>query len=149
MTIEEKVNKGIMEAMKARETLRLEVLRNIKKVFIEAKAAPGASASLSDAECVKIIGKLAKQGRDAAAIFLQQGRTDLYDHESAQVAVLEEFLPRQLNEEELIAALKAIIEQVGATSAQDTGKVMSVATRALAGTADGKIIAVKVKELLG
>lgn len=149
MTLEEKINKGIMEAMKARETLRLEVLRNIKKVFIEAKSAPGAPASLLDEECVKIIRKLAKQGKDAAAIFLEQGRNDLHAHETAQVAVLEEFLPRQLDDGELTVALRAIIARVGATSAADLGKVMGVATRELSGVADGRAIAARAKELLG
>jgi uncharacterized protein YqeY len=149
MTIEEQVSKGIMDAMKARDTLRLEVLRNIKKVFIEVKALPGAAATLADEECVKIIRKLAKQGRDAAEIFLQQGRDDLHAHETAQVAVLEEFLPRPLSEAELDAALRAIIERAGATSARDTGKVMGLATRELAAVADGKTIAARVKVLLG
>ena len=149
MTIEERVSKGIMEAMKAKNTVRLEVLRNIKKVFIEAKAVPGAGDSIPDSESVKIIQKLAKHGRDAAVIYKQQGREDLFSHEMAQVEVLNEFLPQPLTEEELIAALKGIIEKTGATSAKDMGKVMGIATKELAGVAEGKVISAKVKELLG
>jgi uncharacterized protein YqeY len=149
MTIEEKISKGIMEAMKARETLRLEVLRNIKKVFIEAKAKPGAGDTLADAECLAIIAKLAKQGRDSADIFRQQGREDLYTHEAAQVAVLEEFLPKQLEGEELDRAVREIITRLGASSPRDMGRVMGVASKELAGLVDGKILSTKVKELLG
>lgn len=148
MTIEERVSKGIMEAMKAKDTVRLEVLRNIKKVFIETKSVAGASDTVSDGESIKIIQKLAKQGRDAADIFKQQGREDLYAHEMAQVEVLSEFLPKQMTEEELTTALKAIVERLGASSPQDMGRVMGVATKELAGLADGKAISAKVKELL-
>ena len=148
MTIEERVSKGIMAAMKAKDTIRLEVLRNIKKVILEAKSAPGAPAELADADCVKIIQKLAKQGNDAADIYKQQGRDDLYTHEMAQVEILNEFLPKPLSDEELTAALKAIIERVGASSAKEMGKVMGVATKGLAGVADGKAISAKVRELL-
>ena len=148
MTIEEQVSKGIMAAMKAKDTIRLEVLRNIKKVFIEAKSVSGAPEQIADSECVKIIQKLAKQGRESAEIYKNQGREDLYAHEMAQVEVLSEFLPKQLSEEELRAALKAIIEKVGATSAKEMGKVMGVASKELAGVADGKAISAIVKELL-
>ena len=148
MTIEEQVSKGIMAAMKAKDTIRLEVLRNIKKVFIEAKFVAGAPEQIADSECVKIIQKLAKQGRESAEIYKNQGREDLYAHEMAQVEVLSEFLPKQLSEEELRVALKAIIEKVGATSAKEMGKVMGVASKELAGVADGKTISTIVKELL-
>ena len=148
MTIEEQVSKGIMAAMKAKDTIRLEVLRNIKKVFIEAKSVAGAPEQSADSESVKIIQKLAKQGRESAEIYKNQGREDLYAHEMAQVEVLSEFLPKQLSEEELRAALKAIIEKVGATSAKEMGKVMGVASKELAGVADGKAISAIVKELL-
>ena len=144
MTIEEQVSKGIMAAMKAKDTIRLEVLRNIKKVFIEAKSVAGAPEQIADSESVKIIQKLAKQGRE----YKNQGREDLYAHEMAQVEVLNEFLPKQLSEEELRTALKVIIEKVGATSAKEMGKVMGVASKELAGVADGKAISAMVKELL-
>lgn len=148
MTIEERVSKGIMEAMKARDAVRLEVLRNIKKVLIEAKSAPGAADTLSDEECIRMIQKLAKQGRDSAAIFKIQNRDDLYRHEAAQVEVLEEFLPKPLTEAELTAAVQAIITRLGVTTVREMGKVMGVASKELAGVADGKAISDKVKELL-
>ena len=149
MSIEERVSKGIMEAMKAKDTIRLEVLRNIKKVILEAKTASGSTGNLTDADCVKIIQKLAKQGNESAEIYKQQGREDLFQHESAQVNILKEFLPQPLSDEELTAALRAIIERTGATSAKEMGKVMGIATKELAGVADGKAISAKVKELLG
>lgn len=148
MTIEEQVSKGIMAAMKAKDTIRLEVLRNIKKVFIEVKSVAGAPEQIADSESVKIIQKLAKQGRESAEVYKNQGREDLYAHEMAQVEVLNEFLPKQLSEEELRTALKVIIEKVGATSAKEMGKVMGVASKELAGVADGKAISAIVKELL-
>ena len=149
MTIEEQVNDGIKNAMKAHDKVRLETMRNIKKVILEAKTRPGANDRIDDAECIKLIQKLAKQGKESAEIYRQQGREDLYEQESGQVAVLEEFLPKQLDEAELTEALKAIIAEVGASSAKDMGKEMGTATKKLAGLADGKAISAKVKELLG
>ena len=143
MTIEEQVNDGIKNAMKAHDKVRLETMRNIKKVILEAKTRPGANDRIDDAECIKLIQKLAKQGKESAEIYRQQGREDLYEQ------VLEEFLPKQLDEAELTEALKAIIAEVGASSAKDMGKVMGTATKKLAGLADGKAISAKVKELLG
>lgn len=148
MTIEEQVNDGIKNAMKAHDKIRLETMRNIKKVILEAKTKPGAPDQIDDAECIKLIQKLAKQGKESAEIYKQQGREDLYEQESGQVAVLEEFLPKQLSEEELTAVLKEIIASVGASSPQDMGKVMGVATKKLSGLADGRAISAKVKELL-
>lgn len=148
MTIEEQVNEGIKNAMKAQDKVRLETMRNIKKVILEAKTKPGANDQIDDAECIKLIQKLAKQGKESAEIYKQQGREDLYEQESGQVAVLEEFLPKQLTESELTAALKEIIASVSATSPQEMGKVMGVATKKLTGLADGKAISAKVKELL-
>ncbi len=147
MTIEEQVNEGIKNAMKAHDKVRLETMRNIK-VILEAKTRPGAGDQIDDTECIKLIQKLAKQGKESAEIYKQQGREDLYMQESGQVAVLEEFLPKQLNDAELTTALKEIIVSVGASSPQDMGKVMGVATKKLAGLADGKAISAKVKELL-
>ena len=144
MTIEEQVSEGIKSAMKAKDKVRLETLRNIKKVILEAKTRPGAGDQIDDAECIKIIQKLAKQGKESAEIYKEQGRDDLYGQESAQVAVLEEFLPKQLSDEEL----REIIASTGASTPQDMGKVMGAATKKLAGLADGKAISAKVKELL-
>ena len=143
MSLEQRISKGIMEAMKAKDTVRLSALRNAKKYIIEAKTAGPEIAELPDADVLKIISKLAKQGTDSAAIFSEQNRPDL-----AQVAVFQEFLPRQLTPEELTAEVKALIAEVGATSMKEMGKVMGVASKRLAGRADGKDISAKVRELL-
>ncbi len=137
-----------MEAMKAKDTVRLMTLRNVKKVILEAKSASAGIAELSDEEVIKIIGKLAKQGTESANIYTQQNRPDLAAEESAQVAVLQEYLPKQMTPEELTAAVREIITEVGATSMKEMGKVMGVASKRLAGRADGKEISAKVKELL-
>ena len=148
MTLYDQISEDIKAAMKARDKVRLETLRNIKKVFIEAKTAPGANDTLADADAIKIIQKLAKQGREAAAIFTQKGRQDLADGELAQVAVIESYLPRQLDEAEIEAAVKDIIAQTGAAGMKDMGKVMGMATKQMAGKADGKAISTIVKRLL-
>lgn len=148
MAIFDKVNEDIKAAMKAREKVKLEALRNIKKVMIEAKTAKGADAVLSDVEALKIISKLAKQGNDSADIYKQQNREDLYEQEIAQVEIFESFLPAKMSDEELSKIVKLIIEKTGATSMKDMGKVMGMASKELAGKADGKEIADKVKSLL-
>ena len=149
MSLEQQISKGIMEAMKAKEPVRLQTLRNIKKYIIVAKTAGTEIAELPDADVVKIIAKLAKQGSDSAEIYRQQNRADLAEEELAQVAVMQEFLPRQLSPEELTEAVRAVIAEVGATSVKEMGKVMGVASKRLAGQADGKDISAKVRELLG
>ena len=149
MSLEQQISKGIMEAMKAKEPVRLQTLRNIKKYIIEAKTAGTEIAELPDADVVKIIAKLAKQGSDSAEIYRQQNRADLAEEELAQVAVMQEFLPRQLSPEELTEAVRAVIAEVGAASVKEMGKVMGVASKRLAGQADGKDISAKVRELLG
>lgn len=149
MDLFDKISEDIKNAMKAKDRVALETLRNIKKVFLEAKTAPGANDTLTDEAATKIIAKLVKQGRDAADIYVQQGRQDLAEAELAQVKVMEGYLPKQLSEEELTAALKEIIAQVGATSPKELGKVMGVASKQLAGKAEGRVISAKVKELLG
>lgn len=149
MSLEQQISKGIMEVMKAKEPVRLQTLRNIKKYIIEAKTAGTEIAELPDADVVKIIAKLAKQGSDSAEIYRQQNRADLAEEELAQVAVMQEFLPRQLSPEELTEAVRAVIAEVGATSVKEMGKVMGVASKRLAGQADGKDISAKVRELLG
>ncbi len=149
MDLFDKVSEDIKSAMKAKDKVALETLRNIKKVFLEAKTAPGANDTLSDADALKLIQKLSKQGKDAAAIYVQQGRQDLADEELAQVKVMERYLPQQMTPEELEAVLRDIIAQTGATSGKDMGKVMGVATKQLAGRAEGRAISAKVKELLG
>lgn len=147
MSLEQTISKGIMEAMKAKDTVRLTTLRNIKKNILEAKTA-AAGVELTDADVIRIITKLAKQGSDSAAIYTEQNRPDLAEEELAQVRVMQEFLPRQLSAEELAEAVKAIIAEVGATSMKEMGKVMGVASKRLSGQADGKEISAKVKELL-
>ena len=148
MTLFDQISEDIKSAMKARDKVRLETLRNIKKVFLEAKTAPGANDTLTDADALKIISKLAKQGRETATTYTQAGRQDLADAELAQVEVLESYLPKQLSQEEIEAEVKKIIAEVGATSMKEMGKVMGTASKQLAGKADGRVISVIVKKLL-
>ena len=149
MEMFDRISNDIKEAMKAKDKVRLETLRNIKKVFLEAKTAPGANDTLTDDAAMKIMQKLVKQGKDSAALYTEQGRSDLAEAELAQVAVIETYLPKQMSAEELEAALKAIIAEVGAEGPKDMGKVMGTATKKLAGLAEGRAISAKVKELLG
>lgn len=144
----EQISNDIKEAMKARDKVRLETLRNIKKVFIEAKTAPGANDTLEDADALKLLSKLAKQGKESAATYVQQNRQDLADVELAQVAVIEEYLPKAMTEDEIEAAVKEIIAATGAQSMKDMGKVMGVASKQMAGRADGRVISGIVKKLL-
>ncbi len=148
MDIFETISADIKSAMLAREKVRLETLRGIKKEFLEAKTAKGGDGTLSDDAAMKILAKMAKQRKETAAIYDQQNRPELRDNELAEAAVIEEYLPKQLSAEELEAELRKIIADTGATSARDMGKVMGIASRQLAGRADGKAISAKVKELL-
>jgi uncharacterized protein YqeY len=148
MKLEEQISQGIMDAMRGGDAVRRDTLRNVKKYVIEARTA-GAGVELTDADVVKIIQKLAKQGADSAEIYKTQGRADLHDYEMAQVAVLREFLPQQLSDEQLTAAVREIIASAGATGMGDMGRVMGIASKSLAGRADGKDISAKVRELLG
>ena len=149
MEMFDRISNDIKEAMKAKDKVRLETLRNIKKVFLEAKTAPGANDTLTDDAAMKIMQKLVKQGKDSATLYNEQGRADLAEAELAQVAVIETYLPKQMSAEELEVALKAIITEVGAEGPKDMGKVMGTATKKLAGLAEGRAISAKVKELLG
>ena len=149
MEMFDRISNDIKEAMKAKDKVRLETLRNIKKVFLEAKTAPGANDTLTDDAAMKIMQKLVKQGKDSATLYNEQGRAGLAEAELAQVAVIETYLPEQMSAEELEAALKAIIAEVGAEGPKDMGKVMGTATKKLAGLAEGRAISAKVKELLG
>lgn len=148
MALSDKINDDLKEAMKAREKEKLEALRNIKKVIIEAKSAKGAGSELDDDEVLKIISKLAKQGSESAAIYKQQGRNDLYEQEMFQVEVFDSYLPAKLSDAELTVIITQIIAETGATSVKEMGKVMGLASKKLAGLADGKEISAKVKELL-
>jgi uncharacterized protein YqeY len=143
------ISNDIKEAMKAKDKVALDTLRNIKKVLLEAKTAPGAGDTVSDETAIKLIQKLVKQGKESAELYNSQNRPELAQEELAQVAVMERYLPKQMSEEEVTAIIKEIIAQTGASSPQDMGKVMGTATKQLAGKADGKAISAKVKELLG
>ena len=137
-----------MAAMKAKDTVRLNAVRSIKSAILLAKTAEGASGELTDGDIVKLIQKLAKQRKEAAEQYVAAGRRELADNENAEAAVLAEYLPKQLSPEEVEAKLKEIIAEVGAATPSDMGKVMGVATKRLAGLADGKTISGIVKQLL-
>lgn len=149
MDLFDKISADIKTAMLAKDKVKLEALRGIKKEFLEAKTAKGAEGQLGDDAATKILVKMVKQRRESARIYQEQNRPELAAAEMAEVAVIEEYLPKQLTDEELTAELKKIIAQTGASSAAEMGKVMGVATKALAGRADGRAISAKVKELLG
>lgn len=148
MALFDQINSDIKLAMKAREKEKLGALRNIKKVLIEAKTAKGANSELSDDEILKIIAKLAKQGTDSAAIYKNQNREDLFEQEMQQVHLYESYLPAKISDEELEKVVGEVIAQTGASSMKDMGKVMGIASKKLAGRADGKDIAAKVKTML-
>lgn len=148
MTLFDKINDDLKAAMKAREKDKLQALRNIKKVLLEVKTSKGANAELNDDEVLKTISKLAKQGNDSATIYKQQNREDLYEQEMVQVAVFEQYLPAKLSDAELTQAINEIIKETGASSMKDMGKVMGIASKKLAGKADGKDISVKVRSIL-
>lgn len=148
MALFDQISEDIKQAMLAKDKVRLEALRGVKKEFLEAKTAKGNDGELSDEQAVKIIQKMVKQRKDSADIFTQQNRPELAENELAELAVIEKYLPKQMSDEELTAEVKAIISEVGATSAKEMGKVMGVASKKLAGRADGKAISEKVKSLL-
>lgn len=142
------VSADIKKAMLARDTVRLESLRGIKKEFLEAKTAKGSDGTLSDDRAIQILSKMVKQRRESAEIYTQQNRPELAEAELAQATVIEEYMPKQLTPEELDAALREIIARVGATSPKEMGKVMGVASKELAGKAEGRAISAAVKALL-
>ena len=148
MALFEQVSKDIREAMKAHDKVRLETLRNIKKFFLEAKTAPGANDTLEDDAAMKILQKLAKQGEESAEVYQKAGRIALANEELAQVNVIKEYLPQPLTEEEVRAQISDIIAQTGASTMKDMGKVMGLASKQMAGQADGKTISTIVRQLL-
>ena len=148
MTLFDKISEDIKAAMKARDKVRLETLRNIKKVFLEAKTAPGANDTLEDADALKILQKLAKQGHESAQTFISNNRQDLTDEELAQARVIEEYLPKPLTDEEIESEVKAVIAETGAQGMKDMGRVMGIASKKMAGRADGRAISAIVKRLL-
>lgn len=149
MALEQQVQKDIMAAMKAKDQVRLNAVRSIKSAILLAKTAEGASGELTDGDIVKLIQKLAKQRKEAAEQYVAAGRQELVDNELAEAEVLAAYLPKQLTPEEVEAKLKEIIAEVGASAPSDMGKVMGVATKRLAGLADGKTISGIVRKLLG
>lgn len=148
MALFEQVSEDIKAAMLARDKVRLMTLRNIKKLFLEAKTAPGANDTLEDAAAMKLLQKLAKQGKETANTYIAAGRQDLAEEELAQVRVIEEYLPQALSEEEIERIVRDIIAQTGAANMKDMGKVMGIASKQMAGKAEGGTISQIVKRLL-
>lgn len=148
MNLFDQVSEDIKKAMLAREKVRLEALRGAKKEFLEAKTAKGANGELSDEAAVKILVKMVKQRKESAKIYTENNRPELAENELAEAAVLEEYLPKQLSAEELEAEIKVIIAETGASSPKEMGKVMGVASKRLAGRAEGRAISEMVKKCL-
>ncbi|MDR1348633.1 MAG: GatB/YqeY domain-containing protein [Prevotellaceae bacterium] len=147
MSLELTINTDIKAAMLAKDKLRLETLRSIKAGILLAKTAENATEITEDFE-IKMLQKMAKQRKESAAIYSRQDRPELAEKELAEAAIIEQYLPKQLSEEEIAAVLKQVIADTGATSAKDMGKVMGAATKQLAGKADGRLISEIVKKLL-
>ena len=147
MSLQKEVMEQIKTAMKAKDTVSLEALRALKSAFLLANTS-GGNVELSDEDEIRIVQKLVKQRKDSAALFQEQNRIDLSEPELAQAKVLEQFLPKQMTEEELRAAIGEIVQKTGASSMKDMGKVMGMASKQFAGKADGKAISIIVKELL-
>ena len=148
MTLIDTINEAMKQAMKDRDRVRLEALKGIKKEFLEAKTAPGANGELPDDKATTILVKMAKQRKESAAIYTENGREELAADELAELAVIEEYLPKALSPEELAAEIRAIIAETGASSPKEMGKVMGVATKRLAGRAEGGQISALVRTLL-
>ena len=148
MALYNQIDADIKAAMLAKDRVRLQALRGIKKEFIEGKTAPGSNGELTDEAATKILVKMAKQRRESARIYQEQNRPELADTELAEVAVIEQYLPKALSEDELMDELRKLIAATGASSPADMGKVMGAATKALAGRADGRAISAAVKTLL-
>ena len=148
MELEKRIQADMVSAMKAKETVRLAALRGIKAAILLSKTAEGGNGEISDADIVKIIGKLVKQRKESAEIYSQQNRPELAENELAEASAMEVYLPKQLSEAEVEAELGKIIAETGASKMSDMGKVMGIATKRLAGQADGKLISTLVKKLL-
>lgn len=148
MTLFDQISEDIKKAMLAKDKVALDALRGIKKEFLEAKTAKGGDGELHDDRALQILQKMVKQRKESAEMFVSAGRQELADDEMAQCRIIEQYLPAMLSEQELTAALEAIIAEVGAAGPQDMGKVMGQATKRLAGKAEGRMISTKVKELL-
>lgn len=147
MALEQQIQKDIMEAMKAHNTVRTNAVRAIKSEILLAKTS-GAGAEITDGDVIKLIQKLIKQRKESAAMYAHGGRQDLADNELAEAAEMEGYLPKQLSEAEVEEIVKGIIAETGASSMADMGKVMGLATKKLAGQADGRTVSTIVKKLL-
>jgi uncharacterized protein YqeY len=148
MSLQTRVMDKMKEAMKAKDTIALQALRAVKSAFLLAKTATGVQEDITEDQEIKIIQKQVKQRKDSAAIFIQQNRQDLADPELAEIAVLEQFLPKALSEEEVEVVVLATIHNLGASGMKDMGKVMNAVSEELSGKADGKVIATLVKKNL-
>lgn len=148
MNLFDQISKDIKKAMLAKDKVALDALRGIKKEFLEAKTAKGSDGELHDDKALQILQKMVKQRKESAQMYIDANRPELAEDELAQCKIIEQYLPAMLSEEELTQELTAIIAQVGAQGPQDMGKVMGVATKQLAGRAEGKAISTKVRELL-
>ena len=149
MSLTELIAADLIKAMKGNDKVALEAIRAAKTAFLLAKSEKGPDTVLTGDEELKIIQKLVKQRRESAAIYKDNNRQDLSEKETLEADVLEKYLPAKLNDEELTQTVKAIIDRLGAKSMSEMGKVMGVASKELAGRADGKDISAKVKQLLG
>ncbi len=149
MSLQQELMVKIKEAMKSKDKVALESLRAIKSEILLAQTKGGTSDGLTQDDEIKLLQKLVKQRKDSASIYKEQGREDLAEPELAQVKIIAQFLPEQLSENELKEIISKIMETVGATSMKDMGKVMGMASKQLAGKADGKAISTVVKQLLG
>lgn len=148
MSVSELINSDIIVAMKAKDKVRLEALRSVKKELIEARTAKGAADEMTDSDALLVIKKLVKQRKDSAALFIEQGRQDLAEVELAEMEAIIGYLPVQMSAEEIAVVVKRLVEELGVTSIKEMGKVMSAASSELAGKADGKEISLAVKALL-
>lgn len=148
MSLKARIEADIKSAMLAKDKDRLRALRSVKSLILLAETEKGAKAELTEDDEIKLLTKAAKQRRESAEVYQSQNRQDLEAVELSELSVIEEYLPKQLSEEEILEKLKEIISETGAQGPQDMGKVMGVATKYLAGQADGKVISVLVKSLL-
>ena len=148
MKLEERVQEEIKTAMRAKDKARLEALRGIKSAILLAKTEKGAQSELAEGDEIKLLQRLLKQRKDSASIYHEQNREDLAQEEELQAEVIQSFLPEPLSEEELQALIAQLIEKLGASGPQDMGKVMGAANAAVAGRAEGKLVAATVKKLL-
>jgi uncharacterized protein len=148
MSLADKINNDIKEAMKAKQAERLAALRAVKSEILLAQTASGGNGEITAEGEIKIIQKLVKQRKDSAEIYKNSGRMDLYDKEVGELKFIEEYLPAQMSDEELVSIVQKIIKETGASSIKDMGKVIGLVNKEVAGKAEGKVIAEKVKQLL-